>query len=321
MKKIVCITPIQHLKECPVILKGIKGYTLVEIPDCEYRDFGFHNDAVAIFTNPNQSRFRLDRKTLESFKSLKVIATASTGTNHIDKEYCKDKNIAVLSLTEERDVIQNITGTAEHALCLYLASVRNIVSAAKSVDAGQWTYEPFMGRQVNTLTVGVVGYGRLGTLFAQYCDGLGIKVLVFDPYKHVYHPRVRQVTCLQDLVSRCDAISLHVHVSEETKEMVNSVLLGYAKSDIVIVNTARGEIVNEEDLISFLKENPNARYATDVICNEQSGLEDSPIVKYSRSSDQVLVTPHIAGMTREGQEMAFCRAANLLELYLTDLLI
>ena len=118
---------------------------------------------------------------------------------------------------------------------------------------GEWDYTRFIGRQMNCLTVGVIGYGRLGSMYSQYCLAFGSRVLVYDPYKTVINPKLEQVESLDILVKNSDIISLHVHVGDETLGMINKDTLEKAKNDVLLINTSRGEVVNELDLVNFLK--------------------------------------------------------------------
>tara|TARA_Y100000746_G_C15417039_1_gene412700 strand:+ start:367 stop:1338 length:972 start_codon:yes stop_codon:yes gene_type:complete len=313
-KKLTVITPIKHLTNVEIILKTIPKINLVYLPNCDMEDFKLNNDSYALFTNPNKSNIFLGKENLKTFKNLKYICTASTGTLHIDKSYCKQKGINIISLTEERHVINKIPSTAEHAFALMLSSVRNINIANKSVLKNEWDYEPFLGRQIKSLIIGVIGYGRLGNFFSNYCDNFGAKVLVYDPYKSVNHPRIEQVKSLDEIAEFSDIISLHVHVNEETNKMINSNFLKICKNSVLIVNTSRGEIINENDLTEFLSINKSAKYATDVLSGEIDGIYNNPIKKYfDDNQDQVIITPHIGGMTKEAQNMAFGHAANLLK--------
>ena len=313
-KKITIITPIKHLTNVESILKSIPKSNLVYLPNCDIEDFKSNNDSYAIFTNPNKSNIFLGSENLNSFKNLKYICTASTGTLHIDKTYCKQKGINIISLTEERHVINKIPSTAEHAFALMLSSVRNINTANKSVLKNEWDYEPFLGRQIKSLIIGVIGYGRLGNFFSNYCDNFGAKVVVYDPYKSVNHPRIEQVESLDEIAKFSDIISLHVHVNEGTNQMINRNFLKICKKSVLIVNTSRGEIINENDLTEFLSINKSAKYATDVLSGEIDGIYNNPIKKYfDDNQDQVIITPHIGGMTKEAQNLAFGHAANLLK--------
>ena len=195
-----------------------------------------------------------------------------------------------------------------------LSSLRNINLAAKSISKNEWDYEPFLGRQIKSLTIGVIGYGRLGNFFSNYCDNFGAKVIVYDPYKSVNHPRIEQVQTIDEIARYSDVISLHVHVTKETDKMINIEFLNKCKKSILIVNTSRGEIINEVDLTHFLSQNKSAKYATDVLSGEINGICNNPIKKYfDENPAQVIITPHIGGMTKEAQNMAFGHAANLLK--------
>ncbi|MAN49274.1 MAG: hydroxyacid dehydrogenase [Flavobacteriales bacterium] len=313
-KKILVITPIKHLQNVESILSSIPNSDLIYLPNCEIKDFKIHDDSFAIFTNPNKSNIFLGKKNLASFKNLKYICTASTGTVHIDKSFCKEKGINIISLTEERHIINKIPSTAEHAFALMLSSLRNINLATKSITKNEWDYEPFLGRQIKSLTIGVIGYGRLGNFFSNYCDNFGAKVIVYDPYKSVNHPRIQQVQRLDEIARYSDVISLHVHVTKETDKMINIKFLNKCKKSILIVNTSRGEIIKEDDLTNFLSQNESAKYATDVLSDEINGICNNPIKKYfDENPTQVIITPHIGGMTKEAQNMAFGHAANLLK--------
>ena len=175
-----------------------------------------------------------------------------------------------------------------------------------------------MGRQLDHLTIGILGYGRLGGLMNQYCQAFGSMVLVNDPYKTVNsHERLKQVS-LDKMLSKSDVISLHVHVTDETTEMIDAAAFAIMKDDVLIVNTSRGEIVDEKALIEFLRSHPKARYSTDVITAEITDNQENPLKKHAKDNpNQVLITPHIGGMTIEGQSIAYNHALLLLEKHLT----
>ena len=313
-EKILVITPTSHLNKVDEILESIPSTNIIYLPECSIEEFKIHSDCIAIFTNPNKSNIFLGKENLKNFNKLEFICTASTGTIHIDKEFCIEKEIKIISLTEERGVINKIPSTAEHAFALMLSSIRNITEANNSVKEGKWDYEPFIGRQIKSLTIGVIGYGRLGTFFANYCDVFGSQVIVYDPYKDVNHPRIRQCKSLDNLAKESDVISLHVHVTNETKGMINLHFLNKCSSSIVLINTSRGEIINEKDLLQFLKNNKSSKYATDVLSSEINGIENNLLKKYFDSNQrQIIITPHIGGMTKEAQNTAFGHAANLLK--------
>ena len=313
--KILVITPVRHIIGVPEILESTGEVTYMEDPSKE-EVISVIDAYDAIFTNPNKSKVFIGKDILDVANKLKVICTASTGTNHIDKLYVEELGLPILSLTEERDVINRISSTAELAFSLTLASLRHVVKSHKAVLEGEWNYEKYIGRQMNCLTIGIIGYGRLGSMYSKYCKVFDSRVLVYDPYKEVDDKGIEQVDKLEFLLQQSDIIAIHVHVTEETIGMIDKVCFDIMKKDVVIVNTARGDMVNELDLVTFLQSNPNARIATDVLADEIRNRENSPLLKYALKSEQVIITPHIGGMCREAQEIAYGHAAKRLANYL-----
>ena len=310
--KILVITPIKHINGVFTMLKSFGTITILEDPS--YNQIVQIIDKFdAIFTNPNKSNVFISRKLMEKGANLKAVCTASTGTNHIDIESAKKLNIKVLSLTEKRRIINKISSTAEHAFALMMSSVRNVNASWESVKSGDWNYLPFVGRQINHLTIGIIGYGRLGKLFARYSRSFGADILIYDPYKKVKNKNYKQVS-ISSLLKGSDVISIHVHVTKKTIKMINQNLLNKMKSDVLIINTSRGEIIKENDMIKFLKNNPHSKYATDVISDEVKNIKGSTFKNWCiNNPKQVLITPHIGGMTREAQEIAYNYAAKMLQ--------
>lgn len=318
--KILVITPVTHIKNVPEVLQSIGEVTFFDDPSLD-QVLEIISGYDAIYTNPNKSKVFIGRELLDKASNLKVICTASTGTNHIDVSYAKEINIPILSLTEERRVINQISSTAELAFSLTLASLRHVVKSHKAVLDGEWDYEKYIGRQMNSLTIGVIGYGRLGSIYTKYCNAFDAEVIAYDPFKKINDQSVDQVHQLDELFERSNIIAIHVHVTEETIGMINKTCFEKMNSDVIIVNTSRGDIVNESDLVSFLKANQEARIATDVLANEIMNREDSPLLEYAKSSDsdQVIITPHIGGMSVEAQEIAYAHAANRLKIFFKGL--
>ena len=308
------ITPVKHIQGVSEILEKTGNVTYMNDPTTkDVLDIISMYDAV--FTNPNKSDIYLGEEIFSRAGRLKVIATASTGTVHIDKKMARERGIHIISLTEERSVINKISSTAEHAFALTLAALRNIPASIDSVKNGNWDYEKFIGRQMDHLTVGVIGFGRLGNYFAHYARAFGSRVLVHDPYKDVLDKDLEKVD-FEFLISNSDIISLHLHVTKETRGMMNADVLSQMKPDVILVNTSRGEICIEKDIIKFMYENPNAKYATDVLSDENRNKNLNPIIDSLAISNQIIVTPHIGGMTKEGQMIAYNHAAKLLLNYL-----
>jgi D-3-phosphoglycerate dehydrogenase / 2-oxoglutarate reductase len=315
--KILVITPVKHIAGVQKTLENTGYTTYMDDPTFEevIRVIGEYD---AIYTNPNKSKVFIGTELIDRANNLKVICTASTGTNHIDKAYAQKINLPILSLTEEREVINCISSTAEHAFALTMASLRHVIKSHNKAIEGEWDYTNYIGRQMNHLTIGVIGYGRLGSIYCQYCRAFDSRVLVYDPYKKVKDNKLEQVSDLSCLLEKSDVIAIHVHVTEETLGMINIECFKKMKNDVLIINTSRGDIVNELDLVAFLKKTPKAHVATDVLVDEIRNRQDSPLLKYAQQSDQVVITQHIGGMTREAQEIAYGHAANRLSKFFAD---
>ena len=313
--KILCITPIDNIPGVKDLLASIGNLTIV--PDPNHEDIkNLDSDYDIIFTNPNKSKIFIGEELFSEWKNLSCICTASTGTVHIDKKFLITNNIKLISLTEEYDVINSISSTAELAFTLMMTSLRKVIDANKSVNEGVWDYELFVGRQLDKLKICIFGYGRLGTMFANYCSAFGSKLFISDPYKKI--PNSLNILSDYNLLSDMDVISIHMHANEETKNYFNKEFFSKLKKSVLIINTSRGELIDEHDLIEFLKNNPNAKIATDVLSGEIFGFEKSKLYQFSKESNQVLITPHIGGMTIDAQEIAYSHAAKLLKSYLAE---
>ena len=292
--KILCLTPIKHLDG---VFEYLQSFGEIYYnPELVVGEFNFLHmgDYDVIFCNPNKQKYILGEKTLQNFKG--TILTASTGLNHIDMKYCEDNNIKVLSLTKDYDLLNNLPSTSELAFGLMSSILRNIPNAFDDVKRGGWDYDMHMGHQLQGKSIGIIGYGRLGKMMNKFCWAFGMRVRVYDPYLGYNN---------LDEVLKSDIISLHVHVNDETKHMINKKVLGKLKNNSYIVNTSRGEIVNEKDIVEALRSGKLKGYATDVIEDEYGDRQNSPILKGVKEGLNIIVTPHVGGMTWEGQQKAY----------------
>jgi phosphoglycerate dehydrogenase-like enzyme len=315
--KILVITPVRHIAGVREILDSIGRVTYIDDPSQE-EVVAVIGSYDAIYTNPNKSKVFVGRELIDAAKKLKVICTASTGTNHIDKTYAEKKGLRLLALTEEREVINRISSTAEHAFALTMAGLRHVVRSHNAVLTGEWDYTRYIGRQMNCLTIGVIGYGRLGSMYSRFCRAFDSRVLVYDPYKAVDRDGLEQVDNLSVLLRKSDVVSIHVHVTDETIGMIDARRFTQMKRNVLLVNTSRGDIVNESDAVAFLRANPETKMATDVLADEVRNRLASHLLQYAHKSDQVIITSHIGGMTREAQEIAYGHAAQRLKKFILD---
>jgi D-3-phosphoglycerate dehydrogenase len=294
---------VKHLDGVYDLLENFGNITYVpDITKEELKSTLFETKTKYLFTNPNKQSFILDEEVLKD-SNIKVINTCSTGTNHIDMEYCKENNIEVWHLARDYELINQLPSTAEHAFGLMLSLLRKIPMSFHSVKDGNWDYEPYIGRQLKGLTVGIIGYGRLGKMMETYCHAFGMTVKIHDPYEGYDD---------LDLVLReSDVISLHVHVTDKTVGMINENTIKRMKKKPYLINTSRGEIVNEKKVIEAIEEGKLSGYATDVITDEFGNIHNSKLVEFSMNpTNNVIITPHVGGMTWEGQTKAYKWAIN-----------
>ena len=299
------MTPISHIAGLERLLKKYFKLDKIENPSNK-QIFKIIQNYEIIFTNPNMSKVFLSQELLQKAKKLETICTASTGTNHIDLSYAYKKKIKILSLRNKKKIINKISSTAEHALALMMSKIRNVYEASVSVKKENWDYRPFIGRQMNNLNIGIIGYGRLGKMMARFLLPLVGKILIYEKNFKIKNlgKKISQVS-LKKLISNSDIISLHIHADEKNLNFINRNILNLMNKNVLIVNTSRGEIINEIDLVNFLKKNKDAKYATDVLKGEIKNKFESKIFKYSKVSNQVLITPHIGGMTSDAQKLAY----------------
>jgi D-3-phosphoglycerate dehydrogenase / 2-oxoglutarate reductase len=315
MKKIAVITPVSHLKGIVELLQTKGEVFLHETASKQVvRDVLVNNNIDTIICNPNQQTYKIDHELLNG-TNVTLINTCSTGMNHIDREYCNSNNIKIYSLTTDYELIKQLPSTSELAFGLMLSLIRSIPQSKQHVSEYNWDYTKFVGREVKSLTIGIIGFGRLGKMMYNYCKAFGANVKVYDPYKRneMRDAFLLNTYCeLTDMFKQCDVISLHVHVTDETKYMINKELLGYSKKSPYIINTSRGEIVNEQDIVEALKNKVISGYGADVVENEFDDLQSSPIIRAMNQGENITVTPHTGGMTIEGQTRAYKWAINKL---------
>ena len=301
---IVCITPVKHLDGVYELLEQYDNvFYEPDITKNELKKLLITHEIEYLFTNPNKQSFILDRELLEH-TSLKVINTCSTGLNHIDIDYCERNDIEVWSLKTDFELINDLPSTAELSFGLMMSLLRKIPEGFDSVKKGEWDYEPFIGRQVKGLTIGIIGYGRLGRITAELLKGWGVKILVNDPYVDVDNENCIRTT-MHEVWKQSDVIFLHLHVTDTTRELVSGYFISNMKKGSILINTSRGELVNEKDVINSIKEGHLGGYGTDVIADEFGDVKESKLVEFSRENNNVVITPHVGGMTWEGQTKAY----------------
>jgi D-3-phosphoglycerate dehydrogenase / 2-oxoglutarate reductase len=251
--------------------------------------------------------FLLDKVFLEEFESLEYIVSPTTGLNHVDLGYCSSKGIQVLSLKNETSFLNSVTATAELTFGLILALVRHIPAAHWDVtEKGRWDRDRFRGRDLSAMVLGVLGFGRLGRKVARYGRSFGMVVRACDPYVAPELFKANHIeSCTQaELFSSSDVLTVHVKLSPKTRKLITERDLLIMKPGSFLVNTSRGEIIDENALLRFLLAEKLSGAALDVLTDEQdvSHWHSHPLVAYARIHDNLIITPHIGGCTQESME-------------------
>ncbi len=238
------------------------------------------------------------RELLANAAALKFIGTPTTGLGHIDMKAAEQFGISVIPLPGLTG-LNNITSTSEHALALLLCLLRNICPANRSVLNNEWNRDRFIGTELRGKTIGIIGLGRLGKQLANYTEAFQMQIIYYDP--NVAAPKYRRCTSLCELAEESDMISVHAKLSNDTVSLIGELFFNCCKPGAFFVNTARGELVDQQHLIAALESGRLAGAAVDVICNEpETGAHlTSDLVKYAKDHPNLIITPHIGGATRD----------------------
>lgn len=262
-----------------------------------------------------RSRFPIDRDFLVKFSNLKVIGRLGAGLENIDTHYCQSRNIMCHRVPEG-----NARAVAEQGLGMLLSLLNHIPRAQREVRSGLWIRSANKGTELQSLRVGIIGYGVIGSAFAELLLAMGVRVLSYDKYKKGYAaPGIQEVT-LEDLFEKADVVSLHLPLTEETKGYGNLDFFNAFKRPVHFLNTARGPIVRTEDLVKSLKSGQVLSAGLDVLEYEKSSFtslfegEMPPPLAALLKMENVIVTPHIAGWTHQAfEKMGEGLAAKVLE--------
>lgn len=266
----------------------------------------------------------VDRALLDRCPRLKVIASSTLSVPHVDTAEAARRGVAVVHLGGEREFMWKVTPTVEVAWGLIIAVTRHMPLALKQAKArnragrGLGSMTPHM---LSRMTLGIVGLGRLGTLTAEKAPAFGMNVAYYSP--HSRDDRFRRCETLTELAGSCDVVSLHAHHTPETTGMIGADFFRAMRPGGVLINTARGELVDEAALLDALESGHLAGAGLDVISGEHTPgflerLPGHPLLAYARAHDNLIVTPHYAGATRDAWALTQTRTVELVLAALGD---
>lgn len=270
-----------------ILKKDFNVDVMGSLSNSELKDIIGKYDALLV-----RSQTKVNKETIDA-SNLKIIARAGVGVDNIDVDAATKKGVIVVNSPDG-----NTIAAAEHTIAMLLSLSRYIPSANSSLKKGEWKRKEFTGVELYNKTLGVIGFGRIGSHVSKVCKALGMKVMVFDPY--ISSSKAEElnieVVDLNKLFSEADFITVHVPLTAETSNLINLENMKKMKKTTRIVNCSRGGIINEADLVYALENNIIAGAALDVF--ETEPLKESPL---QNIQDKLIITPHLGASTQEAQ--------------------
>jgi len=262
--------------------------------------------------------FAIDEEVFGHGPNLKVVASPTTGLDHIDLRAADQHKVQVISLQGDHDFLDSVTATAELTWALLLALVRNLTSAVEHVRGGGWNRDLFVGGELTNKTIGIVGHGRLGAIVAQYARAFRMRVVTCDPNPRG-PPDFVELVSLDDLLSQSDYVSIHVPLEQKTRSLIDAHALEKVKRGAYVINTSRGGVVDENAILNAIKSKKLNGYAADVLVGEFSKssnwLQNNVIWQAASSHDNIILTPHVGGATLESMQKTEVHLARKIQRY------
>ena len=241
-----------------------------------------------------RNQTRVTRELLAVAPKVKVVGRLGVGLDNIDLEACKDSGVVVVYARNA-----NAVSVAEYVFASMLSFSRQLEAATLDVKNGNWSRKQFTLSELYGKTLGLLGVGEIGTRLAVRAKAFGMNIIGFDPFLPPYELACTdfgvRMSGLEEVLSQSDYISLHLPLTKNTRNLINKKTLELIKPNAIIINTSRGGIVNEDDLFEALKNKQIAGAALDVLSKEPPS--GSPLLEL----DNIILSPHIAGLTEEAQ--------------------
>lgn len=301
MKRIVIAEPEDYPTEALALLREVGEVVLGEFDRKRLLHAVEQASALVV-----RFSHHIDAEVIAAAPRLVAVASASTGTDHIDTNSCRNRAIAVISLHGETEFLRSIPSTAELTFGLIVMLARNMLGAALSTRRGEWDRNRYRGRNLAGQRLGLIGCGRVGEMVAGYAEALQMRVVAFDPFRSELPEGVARAGTLHELLAQCDIVSIHVPLNAATTNMISSAELSALPPGACIINTARGAIIDEQALCAALSSGHLSGAAIDVVATEPRVGETltGPLAAYAREHDNLILTPHIGGATFDSMSRA-----------------
>ena len=245
--------------------------------------------------------YRLDATVLDTSVRCKYLVTPVTGIDHIDEKLCQALGIEIICLRGEYEFLREVRATAEHTVLLAMVLMRRALPALNDVQKGNWRRDLYRGYELLNKKVGIIGYGRLGVIVADYFKSFGCEVGFYDIIDKPHPDDIRKYSSISKCISESDIISLHVPYNKQTHHLINRELFNLFDCNKWLINTSRGGVVEEAALLNALERNHIAGAAIDVLYGEPD-VKNHPLVLFAQRSERLIITPHIGGCTYESFE-------------------
>lgn len=285
----------ETLNFSPQAVEGLK-----QLGNVTLQDIGRENLTDALGTYDVfwfRLKFRIQEEDFPANTRTRYILCPVTGLDHIDLNACQKRGIQVLALKGETDFLKTVRATAEHTLGLTLSLLRNTSQAIQSVNGGVWNRDLFKGHEIYGKKVGIVGVGRLGTITAGFFKAFGAEVYGYD-IKEFDASICNKVDSLLELAAMVDILSIHVAYNDGSRHLIDKTVFEKMQPHAILINTARGGVVNSEDLLNALDNKTIAGSALDVIEDEYN-IKQNPLINFASRNSNLIITPHIGGNTYE----------------------
>jgi D-3-phosphoglycerate dehydrogenase len=242
-----------------------------------------------------RTKFQVDRELIDAAPKLKFIARAGAGMDNVDEAYAQSKGIACINAPEG-----NADAVAEHAMGMLLSLMNKLRQADQQVRTGIWDREENRGWELKGKTVGIIGYGYMGQSFAQKLHGFGVQVIAYDKYKTGFSDNYAREVSMEEIVKFSDVLSLHLPLTRETRNLVDTEYLFHFRKSIFFLNTSRGEIVNTSAVLNAIANGKILGAGLDVLEVEKfPALAEQNWYAELAKNDKVVLSPHVAGWTFE----------------------
>ncbi len=242
-----------------------------------------------------RNKTKVTKDLLDKANNLKFVGRLGVGLDNIDIDYCKNKKIYVQPATG-----MNADSVVEYVVSCSLSLIKKIPLLNNGTSKGEWPRTKIKSEEINGKNLGIIGYGYIGKKVSKYCSNLGLNIIAYDPYlEDQTNDKYANFVELNKIYEVSDIISLHLPLTKETKNLINKVSFSKMKQKPIIINTSRGSIVNENELIDAYNNNLISGFALDVFENEP--IEDSLYNQINKDMNCIL-TPHISGVTTQSNE-------------------